>query len=137
MYVYFVLFLHVQYYPSVFYPCLYMYSMFYPVYVLLLTSVVQDVLYDVLDLLKAQVVLWSLACVPVYSRNWTVFQVAGLDVLESLQANGVHKQKGALTHTVSLVKKLAIHCLSVCRRIAVMTDECCRLEGVSHDVSHH
>ena len=119
------------------YPCLYMYSMFYPAYVLLLTSVVQDVLYDILDLLKAQVMLWFLAHVPMYSWNWTVFQVAGLDILESLQSNGVHKQKGALTHTVALVEKLAISCLSLCRRIAVMTHECCRLERVSHDLSHH
>ena len=104
-----------------------MYSMFYPAYVLLLTSVVLNVLYDILDLLKAQVMLWFPAHVPMDFFN----------VLKYLQANGVHKQKGTLTHTVALVKELAISYLSLCRRIAVMTHECCRLESVSHDLSHH
>ena len=85
--------MHVQ---CMFYPCLYMYSMFYPAYVLLLTSVVQDVLYDILDLLKAQVMLWFPAHVPMYSRNWTIFQVAGLNVFKSLQTNGVRTNRKVL-----------------------------------------
>ena len=45
------------------------------VYVLMLflTCVVEDKLNDVLNLVKSQVVLWPLSCVPVYPHSWSIF----------------------------------------------------------------
>ena len=73
---------------------------------LLLTSVVENVLSDVLNLLKGKLVFWPPACVPVYSRHWSCFKKAGLDVLH---ADGVDEGEGMLITTVTLVVKLSVH----------------------------
>ena len=98
------------------------------------TCVGKNVLNDILYLFKGEVVLWSLACVSVY---WSRVEVAGFDVLQPFYADSVEKKKGSLANMVTLMKKMRVSCLSLCRTGAVMTLYCCRLEGVSHDLPHY
>ena len=102
-----------------------------------LTCVVKDILDDVLNFLKRKVVLWSLACVPVYSRNWAALEVTSLDVFKPLLPDGVDEEEGTPAHTVTLVVEVCVRCLPVCRTRAVMTEECGGLEGVSHHLPYH
>ena len=90
---------------------------------LLLTSVVKNVLSDVLNLLKGKLVFWPTACVPVYSWHWSCFEKAGLDVLKPLLADGVDEEEGMLTNAVTLVIQLSVSYLPLCRVITVVTLE--------------
>ena len=62
-------------------------------------------------------VLWPLACVPVYPHSWSVCEVTPLDVLEPLEANIVEEQESMLAHTLAMV---TICCLPLFRTGAVM-----------------
>ena len=103
----------------------------------ILTCVVKNILYDVLNLLTGYLVLWSPARVSVYSRNWTALEVAGFDVFKSFLPDGMDKEEGAPAHTVTLVIKVCVGDPSICRARAMMTQESGGLEGVSHHLSHH
>ena len=101
------------------------------------TRVVQDVLYDVLDLVKCQVVLRSLACVSMYPHSWSIHKVAFLDVLEPLQADVMEEQEGTLTHSLAMVVKLTVCYFPQFRTGGVVALQCGRLVAVSHNLSHH
>ena len=90
---------------------------------LLLTSVVKNVLSDVLNLLKGKLVFWPIARVPMYSWHWSYFEKAGLDVLKPLPADGVDEEQGMLTNAVTLVIELSVSYLPLCRVITVVTLE--------------
>ena len=101
------------------------------------TRVVQDVLYDVLDLLKCQVVLWPLAHVSMNPHSWSIHEIAFLDVLEPLEADVMQEQEGTLAHSLAMVVKLTIRSSSQFRTGAVVALQCGGLVAVSHDLSHH
>ena len=107
------------------------------VLMLFLTCVVEDKLNDVLDLVKSQVVLRPLSCVPVYPHCWSICEVALLYVLEPLETNVMEEQEGALTHALAVVVKLVIGRLSLLRSGAMVTMQYGGLVAVSHDLSHH
>ena len=90
---------------------------------LLLTSVVKNVLSDVLNLLKGKLVFWPPARVPVYSWHWSCFEIAGLNVLKPLHADGVDEEEGVLTNAVTLVIKQSVRYLPLCRAVTVVTLE--------------
>ena len=106
------------------------------VHLLFRTHVVQDVLDNVLDLVKYQVVLRPLACVSVYSHSWSICEVALLDI-EPFDADIVQEQEGTLAHVLAMVVKVTVHYFLLFRSGAVVTLQCGGLVGVSHDLSHH
>ena len=59
--------------------------------------------------------LRSLACVPVYSRNWAALEEAGLDVVKPLLPDGMDEEEGTLAHTVALVIKMSVRYLPLRR----------------------
>ena len=81
-------------------------------------------------------VLRLLPCVAVYSRHGAGFDIAGFDVLKSLQADVVEKEEGLLTNSLAMVKKLTVRFLPLCRSAHVVTLEHRRLKSVSHDLTH-
>ena len=112
--------------------CMYMHNV-----MIFLTCVVQDVLNNVLNLLKSQVVLWPLACVSMHPHSWPILEVTLLNVLEPLDADVVEEQEGTLANTLALVVELAIRSLPLFRTGAVVALQGTGLIAVSHDLSHH
>ena len=100
-----------------------MYIQYVTMCMLLLTSVVKNVLSDVLNLLKGKLVFCPPARVPVYSQHWPCFEKAGLDVLKPLHADGVDEEEGMLTNAVTLVVKKSVCNLPLFRAITVVTLE--------------
>ena len=98
------------------------------------TCVVQDVLNNILTLLKSQVVLWTLACVSMHPHSWPILEVT-LNVLEPLDVDIV-KEQGTLANT-AMVVKLAIRSFSLFRTGAVVALQGTGLVAVSHDLLHH
>ena len=82
-------------------------------------------------------VLRPLSHVSVYSHSWSICEVALLDILEPLDADIVQEQEGTLAHTLAMVVKVTVRYFPLFRSGAVVTLQCGRLVGVSHDLSHH
>ena len=86
-----------------------------------LTCVVKDKLNDILNLVKSQVVLWPLSCVPVYPHSWSICEVALLYFFEPRETNVMEEQEGALTHALAVVVKPVVSRLSLLRSGAMVT----------------
>ena len=74
--------------------------------------------------------LWLPVIVPVYTHHWSIVDIAPLEVLEPLSADGVEEQERGLTHTVAMVVKVAISYFPLCRTGVVMTLQIGSLDGV-------
>ena len=72
-------------------------------------------------------VLWPPVLIPMHSHCWSRGEVACFDVLVPLDADVVQEQERGLTNSSSFVAEMAV----------IETLDCCRLEGVGHDLSHH
>lgn len=100
------------------------------------TCVIQDVLNDVPDLLKSQVVFRPLACVSMHPHSWSILEVTLLDILEPLEADVMEEQEGTLANALAMVVELPIRYLSLFRTGAVVALQSGGLVAVSHDLSH-
>ena len=67
------------------------------------TCIVQNVLYNILDLLQGQMVLRPLSFVAMHSHCQTIGEIA---LLEALDPDLVKKQESALAHTLTLMVQM-------------------------------